>query len=78
MKGKRYIFTYAKLKIQVPLIFLDDKVLGKGNNIIIGFCQKTRKVECMYLAFKDLKIRGKMVHHSVTKLKPRTNDVFRG
>lgn len=71
MKGKRYVFSYAKLRSKVPLMSSDVKVLRKGNNIIIGFCQKTRRLQCMYLAFKYLKIRSKMVQHCLTRLKPK-------
>ena len=30
--------------------------LRKRNNIIIGICQQTRKVDYMYLAFKNLEM----------------------
>ena len=36
-------------------MFLDVKVLGKRNNIIIGFSQQTRNIQYMYLQFKALK-----------------------
>ena len=35
------------------------KRLRKGNNVIIGLCQQTGKVQCMYLAFKNPKIISK-------------------
>ena len=35
------------------------KLLRKGNNILIGFCQKTRKIECIYVEFKNLKVISK-------------------
>ena len=33
--------------------------LRKGINYIIGLCSQTKKVQCMYLAFKNLKISSK-------------------
>ena len=37
------------------------KWLWKGNNNVFGLSQQTRKVERMYLAFKNLKISKKKV-----------------
>ena len=31
--------------------------------MIIGLCQQTAKVECMYLAFKNLKVSSEIGEH---------------
>ena len=36
------------------------KKLRKGNNMIIGLVQQTMKKQCMYLPFKNLKVRSEI------------------
>ena len=40
------------------------KFLEEGNNSVIRLSQQTSKVQCMYLAFKNLKINRKRRHQS--------------
>ena len=53
------------------------RCLEKGNNFIIGPCQQTRKVQCMYLALINLKISSKNVQQWSQSLKQSINDGFR-
>ena len=54
------------------------KYLRKGNNCVLGASQQTNKVQCMYLALKDLKIRSKKGTKWSERLKQSKNDVFQG
>ena len=57
--------------------FLMLKCFQKWENCIIGPCQQTRKVQCMYLPLKNLKISGKNVEQCSQSLKQSPNDAFR-
>ena len=52
------------------------KCLEKGNNSIIGPCQQARKVRCMYLLLKNLKISSENVQQCSQNLKQSMNDAF--
>ena len=58
--------TYLEIRKQQARYcrcFYMSKFLRKGKNCIIGFCQQTRNVQCMYLAFENLKISSKKSQH---------------
>ena len=54
------------------------KWLRKGNNFIIGFSHQKSKVECKFLAFKNLKISSKNGQHYSQGQSESTNNVFQG
>ena len=35
------------------------KLFEKANNIIVAVCEQTKKIQCMYLAFRKLKKSSK-------------------
>ena len=70
------IFPDKQTTNNVPLMFLDVKVLTKGNNYIFRLSQQTRKVQCTYLTLKNIKIRSKKGHQWSETLKQSTNYVF--
>ena len=57
--GRKNIFREKETTNKVPLMFLDVKCLRKGKNCGFGVCQQTSKVQCIYLAFRNLKISSK-------------------
>ena len=63
---------------KIPLTFLDDKCLQKGNNCIFRLRQETSKVHCMFLAFKILKISTKKSQGSSESQEQSTNNDFPG
>ena len=52
------------------------KSLRKGNNFFFGRCQQRSKVQCMYWAFKNLKISCTKGQAWWESQKQRTNNVF--
>ena len=54
--GRINVFRVKQATTSVPLIFLDDKMLKEILNAFFRGCKSTRKVQRMYLTFKNLKI----------------------
>ena len=52
------------------------KCLNKWYNAVFGGCKRTRKVQRMYLAFKNLKIKRKEGNHSSEKQETSKTDTF--
>ena len=50
--ARKNIFSDKQTKNNVPLMFLDVKVLPKGNNCNCGRFQETSKIKCMSLALE--------------------------
>ena len=44
---------------KVPLMLLDVKVFSESNNCVFVLCQQTNKVQCMHIAFTNVKITRK-------------------
>ena len=56
---KKNVFRDKKTKNKLPLMLLDVKVLTERQQLHYSTLPKTSKVQCMYLAFKNLKIESK-------------------
>ena len=54
--ARKDIFRAKQTTNKVPLM---SKWLLKGKNCIIKLCQEKNKVQCVYLAFENLKMRSK-------------------
>ena len=57
----------TKQKTRYKWCLLMLKLLQKGTNIIIGPFQQTKKLQCMYLAFKNIKISSTIVQQYLEK-----------
>ena len=55
--------------------FMMLKLFEKGSNIFSGLCEQTDKVQCMYLAFGNIKITTKKEEREES-WKEGTNDVL--
>ena len=77
MVGRNNIFREKKKTNKVREIFFEFKVLTEREQLFYWTLStnKPSKV-CIYLAFKNLKSRGKKVQHWSQSLKESTNDVF--
>ena len=52
------------------------RFLGKGNDIIIRMCEKPSKVQCIYLAFKNVKVRSKIGQQCYESQKGTMSHIF--
>ena len=61
-KGRKFILRNKEARSKVRWCFSMLKLFEKGNNIIIVLCEQTKKIQCMYLAFRKLKKSSKKDH----------------